>query len=222
MPGRHSGSLSFRLSGLARQSPFTGQSFVLLGVYFTLAGIASLSGVCEWSTSAGMLLTILINVLYPTHLLICNMVTWVLIPFGWFKKSHAGLRVFGIHTALMAHNANIAMVSLELALSRQFILPELAPFAILYGIYFVIWSWVWALRHRIFYYFFLDVTLPAAKSVGLHFLLAVMLYFGSRLGVAVSGLHSYGFGTEMAIAALVTFYSSRIRFPTSKWWPMSM
>ena len=67
---------AFRASGFSRYSLFTGQSFILLGLYFAASAAASLGGLddaqCTGGTAAAALAAVF-NVCYPVHLLISFM-----------------------------------------------------------------------------------------------------------------------------------------------------
>jgi len=220
MKTRHGGPDSFEIFGLRRNTTFTMLSFLLLGIYFAAAGVASLAGACD-GASVGVLsivLTSLLNALYPAHLLLSFATTWVLIPAA-LRKTEDAARVFGLHTPLLAHNANIAMVSAEVLLSKQRLLPELWPLSALYGVFYVGFAWWWASKHRLFYYFFIDVTLPLPKAVGFHLALVAVLAVASQLGALLSDtVRSGGPAAEAAAALAVTWCGTRIRFVGSKWW----
>eukprot|EP00315_Gephyrocapsa_oceanica_P014238 CAMPEP_0185360604 /NCGR_PEP_ID=MMETSP1364-20130426/9723_1 /TAXON_ID=38817 /ORGANISM="Gephyrocapsa oceanica, Strain RCC1303" /LENGTH=317 /DNA_ID=CAMNT_0027960877 /DNA_START=33 /DNA_END=986 /DNA_ORIENTATION=+ len=220
MKTRHGGPDSFEIFGLRRNTTFTMLSFLLLGIYFAAAGVASLAGACD-GASVGVLsivLTSLLNALYPAHLLLSFATTWVLIPAA-LRKTEDAARVFGLHTPLLAHNANIAMVSAEVLLSKQRLLPELWPLSALYGVFYVGFAWWWASKHRLFYYFFIDVTLPLPKAVGFHLALFAVLAVASQLGALLSDtVRSGGPAAEAAAALAVTWCGTRIRFVGSKWW----
>ena len=213
----HDGKTQVDLVGLKRQSPFTGQSFILLGLYFTLAGCASALGACDGRMR--VLLACLFSTIYPVHLLISAIVTYILIPMGLRRAPDGKLTVaLGMHTALIAHNANMAFVSIELALSRQQVLAELFPFAILWGVYFVLFSWYWARKHRLFYYLFIDATLPPALSVSMHVGLVGTLALFTQVGAFIStATKAHGLLAEAGASCLIVFGVTRINFHTSKW-----
>jgi len=207
----------FKINGSSRLTPFTMQSFVLLGIYFAAAGAATLVGpsVCGADSHLRIALISLLNALYPVHLLISYAVTWILLP-GAFKKDPVAAQPFVQPVSLTAHNANIMMVNIELALSSQRILPELLGLSVLWGVAFCLFAWGWAQRHRLFYYFFIDYTLPLKTVLGFHLALLCVLALGSLAGSVVSSATSgYGLPVRVIAAALVTWFGMRIRPPAS-------
>lgn len=207
------GPPTLTISGAARLTSFTMQTFTLLGVYFWLVAVASFS----WplltpggAARVSIVLASLWNVVYPCSLLVSFITTWVLIPTA-LKKGTAA--VFAMPTALYAHNANMVMVATELAISRQVVSVELLGAAILWGCWYLLFTWTWCLpRWRMVFYFFLDPTLATRKAVAFHLALLLALSMFAALGALISHLsEGQPLLPRLGIALLVCFCTTRVR-----------
>ena len=128
------------------------------------------------------------------------------------KKEPKAAYPFSLPTALMCHNANILMTLIELAISRQQVLGSLAGASVVWGIYFVAFPWALGHRHRMFFYFFLDTTLPLKYSVPLHVVLASTLAIFSALGAAISTLfQGRALYERLALALALCLTLTRLR-----------
>jgi len=205
------GPTTFQLGGWRRLSPFTMQTWTLLGVYFSVAAAASLTPRAAQHEASPLdeAVVVLFNVVFPVTVLVSTVTTWVLIPAA--LKAGSALP-FSMATALIAHNANIFMVAVELVVSRQQVLIHLAFASVFWGLIFVAFSWAWFSRFRMFYYFFIDTTLPIRVSLLLHLGLVAAVLLFSVLGAAISALNQ-GRPVEqrLLIAAALCFVTMRLR-----------
>jgi hypothetical protein len=210
---------SLHLVGWPRASPFTVQSWFLLGIYFLVSGLASLTLSTESALessltfSLAILMTALLNLLYPVCLLVSFITTFVLIP-SCGKNNLKGLELLKKPKTLIMHNANIILASLELLLNNQQITWKLAGLPILMGAYYVVFTWTWALRRaRMVHYSFIDPTLPLSRSVPFHLGLMTALFLFSTLGALISRqLDSASFGFKLAAHSLVVYGCTNVRF----------
>jgi hypothetical protein len=80
----------------------------------------------------------------------------------------------------LMHNANLLFMVTELLLNGAPVLPSHVAFAVLFGVWYEIFSWWWVHQTGVVYYAFLDPTLPPHKScLILLALLAVLATFYS-------------------------------------------
>lgn len=206
------GSEIYRYSGWHRLAPFTMQSWTLLGVYFASAAVATfVPSQLTIATPIEVALGVLWNVVFPVALLVSTITTWVLIPAALRKGAHSALP-FSKPAPLLAHNANLAMVMFELVFSRQPVLLDLASASVLWGLYFVVFSWVWCARHRMFFYFFLDTTLPTKLVLSFHLGLASALAIFSAMGAFLSTLNQgQPLELRLLLATVVWLALTRVR-----------
>ena len=92
---------------------------------------------------------------------------------------------------------------------------QLAGLPVLWGVYFVIFTWTWSLRcARFVHYNFLDPTLPLRLCIPFHLALVTALVLFSVLGAFISNQldHSVSFGVKLAAHSCVLWCSISIRF----------
>ena len=113
-------------------------------------------------------------------------------PFSIFFFQN--LPVFMTIRPLLMHNANVLLMFTELLLNRMKVDPMHLPMVLAWGVWYVIFAWWWHSRTGVFFYPFMDYSLPNWKILGLK--LAVMsamaaFFYGSyRLDQLVEP-HSY-------------------------------
>mmetsp|Transcript_26370 Transcript_26370/g.39123 ORF Transcript_26370/g.39123 Transcript_26370/m.39123 type:complete len:291 (-) Transcript_26370:67-939(-) len=163
---------------LERLTTFTVWSWNVMGIYFLI------SSYCSIMTSMGLdhlvprvfieLGWVLYELSFAVSFLVTSVTSFVLIPGGISR----GLPVdnfFRIPSLLM-HNANVIFMTAESMLNGLHFNSSHAPFAVLYGVCYCLFSWVWYEYKGVFYYFFLDYT---GRYVVLWYagLIAVLLVF---------------------------------------------
>lgn len=74
----------------------------------------------------------------------------------------------------------------ELLLNDLPLNPAHLPFAVLWGIHYVLFSWWWLRRAGVCYYPFLDPTIPPSVSCKVHLILICVLALNFGLGLAVA------------------------------------
>mmetsp|Transcript_21036 Transcript_21036/g.46136 ORF Transcript_21036/g.46136 Transcript_21036/m.46136 type:complete len:317 (-) Transcript_21036:106-1056(-) len=209
------------LIGWSRLSPFTVQSWGLLGVYFLISGVASIAFSGDTAHAAqdpiapqlAFLLFGLFNLLYPVCLLVSVVTTYVLIPSA--PRGSVGRNILKRPRTLIMHNANIVLCSIELLFNRQRIMWQLAGLPVLWGMYFVIFTWTWSLRRaRFVHYNFIDPTLPPKMCIAFHLALVTALFLFSVLGSFISSRldDSVSFAVKVGAHGLVIFSSVSLRF----------
>lgn len=178
-----------QLGGLARLSTFTVQCWTLLTLYFIGACANSLLLVFGTAHPPRWFLTALWFA-YETSLasaaLVTFVVTFALIPRSVKSGNKDGIRLFFTWKTQFMHSLNIVLMVIELILNDMPCLPSHIPIGMLWGLYYVLFSWAW-LRYSsysIVYYFFLDPTLPFRQSAT--FLIVLLTIFAAFFGLAVA------------------------------------
>jgi hypothetical protein len=57
-------------------------------------------------------------------------------------------------------NVLIRASQTEAALNKLHLVDAHMPYAVLFGVCYVIFAWYWFSRHKVYYYFFLDLSKP--------------------------------------------------------------
>ena len=86
--------------------------------------------------------------------LVTLVVKYILIPNN--KKNKIEINLFFKPIALLAHNFNIIFISFELLFNNLIFQKFHFIFGILFGIFYIIFSWLLYQKIKIFYYFFMD------------------------------------------------------------------
>jgi hypothetical protein len=111
-------------------------------------------------------------------------VTFVLIPYR--TKTGAEAEFMLKTRAVIMHNANVALMATELLVGELPIRAAHLPFVVLWGCTYVLFAWRWHAMTGVYYYPFLDHTLPWPTAVGFHASLIVALSLFHMVGVAAS------------------------------------
>ena len=169
------------VKGLQRLTTFTVQCWTLQLVYFTLT-----TGISVWhfaglpsegmaAHAVGWLAHAAYAVSLPCAFLTTVVVTFVLLPSRLKAGDYESItRMLTLRPQLM-HNANLLLMVNELLLCS---LPlEVSHFSlcVIFGLLYVIGSWVWLRKSGVVYYPFLDPTLPSFMAISLHLLLLITL-----------------------------------------------
>ena len=169
-------TVSFK--GLDRLSTFTLQCWALQLLYFCSSAAASAAVLAGVDRAPSLLIrgiSVLYEVCVATSLLVTTVVTFILLPARIRANDwDATRRMLGWRPQLM-HNANTLFVVTELLLNAIPITASHFVFAALFGVWYVILSWVWLQKTGIVYYSFLDPTLPAPKAIAFHLGLVAVL-----------------------------------------------
>jgi len=165
---------------------FTIWSWVLLGFYFGITGFLSLQKACRGAdaessnnraTSLHRFLWVMFQVMVVVALFIDLIVWLVLIPLeytfsGWDKM----VALYFNLTSVSAHNINFVFLVIETYLNRMTVLRAHAPFIVLYGSMYIVFSWFQFWIWSRFWYIFLDWCILGLIIVPCYFALAGALY----------------------------------------------
>lgn len=182
----------YRMVGLRRRGTFTTQTWLLLGGYMLVAGIAGIAA-GDGQTAAlppwfELMLLGAFNVVFPSSVLVSAVVTYVLAPKAINTSNHHNCAMLSSFYGLMMHCANCAMVFVDLALAtpNRRVSFELAGLAAMWGVHFVQFSWRWLSREGVCFYYFLDPTLPLKQSIPCHLGLLALVVAAAALGGLVA------------------------------------
>ena len=207
-----------RLHGFKVFTTFTVQAWTLQGIYF--AGTAALAlhhgvlggaaGGASASNEEGAVLHAVACTLWALYevsfgcaALVSAVVTFVLIP-ALLKRGETP-SIFFQTTVQLMHNANTLFMATELLFNSLPILSRHLAFTVLFGIWYVLFSWVWVRNTGIVYYAFLDPTLPPRLSAPIHVALVLALALFTSLGVLATSLTS---GLPLPLRALLVYGAS--------------
>lgn len=142
----------------SRFTPFTVWCWTLLSIYYVFAVYASYCVAYGTESSFNPLYIrithLLFEISFAMAFLVTFIVTFVLLP----AASRKGMRTdtFFYLLPLLFHNANVTFMTVEILTNNISIELEHFPFVILYGLAYILFSWVWFQYTGVFYYFFLD------------------------------------------------------------------
>ena len=163
---------------MGKLSTFTTLTWTLLSCFTVgaAASSAALAAGFEPHDSPAMrgaltVLWIAYEISLPTAILITSIVSFVLVPL----VARAGLDGSNLYSwrAQMMHNANALIVANELLFNRLPIVATHITAPMLWGVCYVVFSWLHLRRTGVVYYPFLDPTLSAATAVPTHVALMV-------------------------------------------------
>ena len=198
------------IGGLWRFQGLTSWGWVLLGVYFTLSGGNALYVLLHPGdaniipTRLASFTGVLLLMGTQTALLITCVVTFVLIP----SKVKLGLSIDGFYTriALLQHNANLAMIVIELLIGGVSISARHTPFCILFGLFYVaVWHQTlrYALTHTLMYSF-LNWHHPHSLKILTALILVLFAFSGAAALVEVLRPKPWGPPLIVVVACLLT------------------
>jgi hypothetical protein len=180
------------LKGMSRCATFTVWSWCLLTLYFWLATCASYSVVHPQSyiaqyygEMARCITWVLFEISFGVSIQITLVVTFVLIPM---IMKLGGPHDFFCLRQLIMHNLNVFFMITELLLNKVPVHLHHLPFSVLWGCLYVLFAWIWQLKKGVYFYPFLDHTLPWKKAVSFYLGLVVVLAVFHVAGVVLSSL----------------------------------
>ena len=203
---------TFRYSGIWRFQGLTGWSWLLINAYFALTSLLMAWPAAAWAPSAASACQVLLGTASAFALLVTLVVSFVLIP----NRHAKGLSVdeyFRLQ-ALCMHNANVAMMAVELWVSGLTVALCQMPLSLLFGLVYVAYHNGYRFaRTRTLLYFFLNWTRPDAyRIVGV-----LLALFGACFGIVYgvsAHLRTRAWGAPLLAAALVAIM--RVRRPPAE------
>lgn len=176
---------TIKLAGFSRFTTFTVWSWCVQGLYFALVVSCTLLQRISTSSEHWFLphmsfwSWVLFELSLSISILVSLVVTYVLYPFA--VKAKADYSVLFEWPSLAMHNLNLIFMAVELLInSFPSVNPWHAPFAVLYGVVYVVFAWIWELSGGVFYYFFLNYA--HKRAIVFHIGLVSALYMFFFLG----------------------------------------
>jgi hypothetical protein len=183
-----------RLYGPGRAATFSVQTFFLMTAYFV--GVSLLSALDVFGLLGddalqplGLVLNVAFRVLYPASFLVTLVVSFVLYPAAIAARYESQLQRLFVWPVLVMHCGNALLVQCELLLATP--LAEdahvMAGFCIpmLWGLWYVVFAWIFFLRTGVFFYFFMDWRNPGWSAPIAYAVLLGVLSLMNGLEVAM-------------------------------------
>ena len=195
--------------GVHRLVPFTVWSFIVFGLYFTIAAASSwvlvLGGkVPSWALASA---PITFATACGTALLVTVVVTFYLIPNN-AAKGYDVSKYFGWHEVTM-HNGNVIILGTELVLGGLDITFGMVAFPVLFGLVYVGFANVYAVfGGGIYLYDFLDPRLRGGPIIHLILLLIICGFYCVTLvldALADWNVIAGAFGVAVGVYSIVKF-----------------
>lgn len=215
------------LGGRGRLCTFTVQSWFLEGIYFAVATAASLG------FPVARLGRVLFGVVFATSHLVSSITAYILLPTAARSAARERTNVYDSpllstngtvcccegatvtrRAGLVMHNANVALVHLELLVSGQSIALGDMGAAVLWALWYIVFAWRMASQNRWLPYPFIDYTLPVYVALPVHLALAALLAAFHLLGVAFSVvLAQWSLVLRLAVHATLVRLVTRLKPP---------
>ncbi|KAJ3275856.1 hypothetical protein HDV01_006722 [Terramyces sp. JEL0728] len=170
-----------RMIGGIRFCTFTLWSWLIQGIYFALTIAAQFGYITNLYVLEGIV--ILFELATSVAILVTVVVTFVLVP-GAAKgdvKNMVGLFRFQV---LLTHNANVAFMVTELVLNNIKFKYSHFPYAGLFGITYIAFSWVLAQKIGVFFYNFLNYNFPKVLVAYTALLFALSVFFSIAFAIS--------------------------------------
>ena len=156
------------------------QTFYLAGALASSAN--AVYGTPDLGTQLPIALWFAFEVSFAVAVLVSFIVKYVLIPTCAQNGGH--VEGFFELSELLMHNCNTLFMALELLFADLPVLLSHFPLAALWGLLYVVFSWVWLARRGVCWYDFLDPTLP--KAIVVHTVLIAVLGVFFAIGAALA------------------------------------
>jgi len=175
-----------QLEGIKRLKTFTVQSWCLQTFYFLLCIVIQI--IPQNSIFLNTLIWILFEICFAASHLVSSITAFVLLPTAARVCAKEGKNIQNhillTSQALWLHNANVAMIHLDLFLSQQKLTITHIGAPFLWGVLYIVFAWYLALYEDWLPYPFIDFTLPLYVCLPLHLGLVIALGAFFLLGVA--------------------------------------
>lgn len=142
-----------RLKHWARCCAFTVWSFILQGVYFSLTAYSYFSKQ-EPTPLMRTVTWIIFEVSFPISFLVSTVVKFVLIPQA--RKNNVDLSTFFKIWPVLMHNGNIMFMTFEILVNRLPFNFLHFQFALVWGMVYTFYAWIYHYNFGYYYYFFLN------------------------------------------------------------------
>ena len=198
------------ITGTTRMSAFTMWSFTLMGAYFAVSSYSSWSVHYGWELGewAVWLVPALFSSAIASAFLVTVTVTYMLIPEANERGDNI-THYFKWDSQLM-HNGNVIFILIEMAVSDISLSLWYAPYPVIFGCIYVLFSAFNARRSGIYFYDFIDPRLNGSHIIHMVLLGVMLIHF--ILAFTIQGLAELSFTghvlTLIVIGFLATTFSN--------------
>ena len=198
------------ITGTTRMSAFTMWSFTLMGAYFAVSSYSSWSVHYGWELGewAVWLVPALFSSTIASAFLVTITVTYMLIPEANERGDNIS-HYFKWDSQLM-HNGNVIFILTEMAVSDISLSLWYAPYPVIFGCIYVLFSAFNARRSGIYFYDFIDPRLNGSHIIHMVLLGVMLIHF--ILAFTIQGLAELSFTghvlTLIVIGYLATTFSN--------------
>ena len=203
-----------RITGTTRMSAFTMWSFTLMGTYFAVSSYSSWSVHYGWELGewAVWLVPALFSSAIASAFLVTVTVTYMLIPEANGRGDNIA-HYFKWDSQLM-HNGNIILILIEMAVSDISLSLWYAPYPVIFGCTYVLFSAFNARRSGIYFYDFIDPRLNGSHII--HMVLLGVMSTHFILAFTVQGLAELSFTGYVLTMVFIGYLATTFSNPSEK------
>jgi hypothetical protein len=215
--GKNKTKRTVRLFGFSRLTMFTVWSWILQGFYFAFTAVSAFASLHRkdypalyqfCSVHLSWVSWTLFEISFPVSFLVSGVVTYALIPFA--KAQNLPTDTFFKPMAILMHNANILFMAIEFTVNELHFSFHHYIYMLIYGLAYIIFSWIWNKYRNILYYFFLDFNRSDALLWHVGLLAGILLLFFGGYYLSSLEFHQHGMistGVSSSLHVLNSIFS---------------
>ena len=202
------------ITGTTRMSAFTRWSFTLMGAYFAVSSYSSWSVHYGWELGewAVWLVPALFSSTIASAFLVTITVTYMLIPEANERGDNIA-HYFKWDSQLM-HNGNVIFILIEMAVSDISLSLWYAPYPVIFGCIYVLFSAFNARRSGIYFYDFIDPRLNGSHIIHMVLLGVMTMHF--ILAFTIQGLAELSFTGYVVTLVVISYLATTFSNPSEK------
>ena len=202
------------ITGTKRMSAFTMWSFTLMGAYFAVSSYSSWSVHYGWELGewAVWLVPALFSSTIASAFLVTITVTYMLIPEANERGDNIA-HYFKWDSQLM-HNGNVIFILIEMAVSDISLSLWYAPYPVIFGCIYVLFSAFNARRSGIYFYDFIDPRLNGSHIIHMVLLGVMTMHF--ILAFTIQGLAELSFTGYVVTLVVISYLATTFSNPSEK------
>ena len=203
-----------RITGTTRMSAFTMWSFTLMGTYFAVSSYSSWSVHYGWELGewAVWLVPALFSSTIASAFLVTFTVTYMLIPEANERGDNIA-HYFKWDSQLM-HNGNVVFILIEMAVSDISLSLWYAPYPVIFGCIYVLFSAFNARSSGIYFYDFIDPRLNGSHIIHMVLLGVMSMHF--ILAFTVQSLAELSFTGYVLTLVVISYLATTFSNPSEK------
>ena len=202
------------ITGTKRMSAFTMWSFTLMGAYFAVSSYSSWSVHYGWELGewAVWLVPALFSSTIASAFLVTITVTYMLIPEA--NKRGDNISHYFKWDSLLMHNGNVIFILIEMAVSDISLSLWYAPYPVIFGCIYVLFSAFNARRSGIYFYDFIDPRLNGSHIIHMVLLGVMTMHF--ILAFTIQGLAELSFIGYVVTLVVISYLATTFSNPSEK------